>query len=125
MNTKLNSLVAEKVMGWNTRYLPSAWPGSNGEEAWWFDGENSIHEHEAWEPSSDLNDALAALEKAANDRSWHIGKWTNKPCTVQYWAQIHNAQGGYGPAAAIAICKCALSESGVSDSEIQSALKEE
>lgn len=111
--SKLDILVAEKVMGW--KYLNDA----NGYQV--FKEANGERIAAKWHPSTSLDDALLCLERAAN------GRWTVTLGVNGYWCYIgprdeieHNA---LDKTPALAMCICALRASGVSESLITQAME--
>lgn len=114
MNIKLDALVAEKVMGWRIVFVIQ---GEEDDPAWGTpEGRKSFH------PSTDLNDALRALEHVAD--GWDVlrisKKWTDQSKCFCVRTGIVS---GYADTLAMAMCLCALRASGCSEAEIEEALK--
>lgn len=116
MNARFNALVAEKCMGWSL----------NSGECWVSGPTDSVHEHvcsERWNPFDDVNDALMAIERAAVGRGWMVIR-TIKPEFRKYVVGISAAPGGKGrDTLALAMSVCALQAVGVTEGEIEEALR--
>jgi hypothetical protein len=74
---ELDAMVAERVMGWHQAFILPEYP-----HVGWFDAQGVLQKNiECWEPSSEIADAMEAVEKLNSDglrvvltQDWH-GSW--------------------------------------------------
>lgn len=119
----LDELVATRVMGY-------FWSRKWG--AWAYDGGGmlpieAIELIEHFHPSTDMNDALAALEKAINGFSWSLYSTANlhhSGVAFRVFCDREPASFGDAPTAPLAMTLCALRAAGVSEDEIKDAMEE-
>jgi hypothetical protein len=111
---KIDSLVAEKVMGWHNFFNPR-----NGKETWWVQVEGGTYQHvkENFNPSTNISDAWQVVEKLRNEHELEVIIETRE-CQTEVKAK--GRLGGwisdlYGIAetAPLAICLASLKAKGI------------
>ncbi|GAB7387388.1 hypothetical protein BSNK01_12240 [Bacillaceae bacterium] len=110
---ELDALVAEKVMGWTYRKLPTL-----DEGAWVIEEKEPVIWESRWKPSIRIKDAWLVVEKMIDSGfDLHLdADWKNG---VYYYCEFSNLIGGLGvfgheaETAPLAICLAALKAVGV------------
>lgn len=131
MNTqKLNELAAIHCMGWVKKSEPSAWLPQLGDDEYWEGqaGEGRISVQK-WNPCGDLNDASALLEKVANGEEFRIKRVADDRLALspnrKYGCLIYPNDMRYEKTLPLAMTICALRFSGIPESSITEATKDE